>query len=275
MVDPKAPVLRADDLGLTRGDGCFEATRVVTDESGQHQIDHLDAHLDRFDASCTGLGLPAVDRPAWYELIEQVLGSWRSPGESMLRLMLSRGRESRPGGPVTGLLTVTALTPQMLRQRRDGLAVITLNRGTASDLYIAAPWLLGGLKTLSYAINVAALRVAVQREAEDVIFLSSDGVVLEAPTAAVVWLADGKLNTTAVEGTGVLASITQRALFAAAEKAGIPTGYTLGTAADLRSADGVWLASSGRGVARIHTLDGQPLQAAAGIGDQVAELAGF
>ena len=34
--DPDRPVLCADDLGLTRGDGCFDATRVVTDADGTY-----------------------------------------------------------------------------------------------------------------------------------------------------------------------------------------------------------------------------------------------
>jgi 4-amino-4-deoxychorismate lyase len=189
-----ASVLAADDLGLTRGDGCFEATRVRTDADGRHQIDHLTEHLDRFQASSVALELPDVDADAWRALIEDVLSGWHLAGEAMLRLMITRGRESTPG--ITGLATLTPLADSSKRQRRDGVTVITLNRGVASDAYAAAPWLLGGVKTLSYAVNVAAARWAAAASADDVIFLSTDGYVLEAPTSAVVWWADGGLFTT-------------------------------------------------------------------------------
>jgi 4-amino-4-deoxychorismate lyase len=273
-VDAGDPVLAADDLGLTRGDGCFEATRVVTDDSGSHRIDHLAEHLDRLQVSCTGLAMPDIGRPAWVELIDQVLTDWDLPGEAMLKLMATRGRESDPSGPITGIATVTPIAEHVLAQRRDGLSVVTLNRGTTSDAFAAAPWLLGGVKTLSYGVNVAAVRAAAQRGADDVIFTSSDGYVLEGPTSAVVWLSRGQLNTTPAGGTGILASITQRALFAAAEQAGVATGYTLGTTAELRSADGVWLVSSGRGVAQVHTLNRNRLIMTPGLSDQIAALSG-
>src|ERR1700712_76543 len=195
VVEADAAVLPADDLGLTRGDGCFEANRVLTDQAGNHRIDQLEQHLDRFGVSCAGLDLPAPDRAAWCRLIDELLSSWDEPGEAMLRLMLSRGRESVPTGPVTGIATLTPVTERVLGQRRNGIAVICLGRGTASDAYAGAPWLLGGVKTLSYAVNVAAIRVAGARGAEDVIFTSSDGFVLEAPTATVVWEAKDSLWT--------------------------------------------------------------------------------
>jgi 4-amino-4-deoxychorismate lyase len=193
----------------------------------------------------------------------------------MLKLMVTRGRESDPSGPITGVVTVTPIASQVLDQRRNGISVLTLSRGTASDAFADAPWLLGGVKTLSYAVNVAAVRLAQERGAHDVIFTSSDGYVLEGPTAAVVWHVEGSLNTTPVGPTGILSSITQRALFAAAEQAGMRTAYTLGTPVELAAADGVWLVSSGRGVAQVHTINGNRLTVTAGLSDRITDLAGF
>jgi 4-amino-4-deoxychorismate lyase len=275
LVDSDNAVVASDDLGLTRGDGCFEATRVSTDAATKHRIDHLTEHLHRFQASAAALDLPEVDFAEWHSLIGQVLSGWEEPGEAMLKLMMSRGRESAPTGPITGIATVTPIAETALRQRRDGISVITLGRGTTSDAFKAAPWLLGGVKTLSYAVNVAAGRVAVRRGGDDVLFTSADGYVLEGPTSAVVWSASGWLCSTPTGATGILDSITQRAIFQAAERSGLPTRYELGTVTDLCRADGVWLVSSGRGAARVHTIDGRPLTTRPGLSDQISGLAGF
>ena len=61
-----------------------------------------------------------------------------------------------------------------------------LDRGYDSDVAERAPWLLLGAKTLSYAVNMAALRYARKHGADDVIFTSSDGRVLEGPTSTVL-----------------------------------------------------------------------------------------
>jgi len=98
----------SDDLGFTRGDGCFEATRVVTNDDCQHRIDHLEEHLDRLQASCAALALPELDIRAWSALVEQVITGWDVPGEAILKLMLTRGRESTTLGPITGIATLTA-----------------------------------------------------------------------------------------------------------------------------------------------------------------------
>jgi 4-amino-4-deoxychorismate lyase len=275
LLEADAPAVASDDLGLTRGDGCFEATRVVATADGGYRIDHLPEHLDRLQASCAALELPRVDRAAWTALIEQVLEGWDQPGEAMLKLMLTRGRESTPTGPITGIATVTPLAEATLQLRRSGLAAITLDRGTASDSYAAAPWLLGGVKTLSYAVNVAAGREATRRNVDDVILVSSDGYLLEGPTSALVWCVGGTLLTTPTGATGILDSITQRALFAAAEQDGLRADYRLGTVADLHTADGVWLVSSGRGVAAVHTLDGSPLPGDPELTSRLSRLAGF
>jgi 4-amino-4-deoxychorismate lyase len=159
---------------------------------------------------------------------------------------------------VTGLLTIAPL-PGSALAGRAGISVTTLDRGHAADMFTEVSWLLGGIKTLSYAINVAAGREAKRRGADDALFVSSDGFALEAPRAALLWRTDGRLATTPIEGTGILASITQAVVFERAAAEGVSVSYELITVQDLIRADGAWLLSSGRLVAPILRLDGVQL----------------
>ena len=189
-------------------------------------------------------------------MIDKAVASWSGLGEAVLRVMLTRGRES--GGEPTGVLTITPIEPSTLRAR-SGISVATLGRGHASDAFTDVPWLLGGVKTLSYAVNVAAGREAKRRGVDDVLFVSTDGFALEAPRSALIWRVGQRLATTRHDGTGILASITQAAVFRGVEAAGIETSYELIALRDLLAVDGAWLASSGRLVAPIRTLDGAAL----------------
>ncbi len=62
VADPDLPVVHADDLGLTRGDGCFEATRLVIDPDGAARVDHLDEHVERLHRSAGALGIPVKQK---------------------------------------------------------------------------------------------------------------------------------------------------------------------------------------------------------------------
>ncbi|MBV9593901.1 MAG: aminotransferase class IV [Actinobacteria bacterium] len=152
----------ADDLGFTRGDGCFEGCRVRTGGDGVSRVDKVERHLDRFARSAAALEIP-FDRAAWVALIDVVLPAWTRPGEASLRLFLTRGRGVN--GPASGVATVTSVPPDYDRQRRYGIGVATLSSGTARDSFHGAPWLLGGVKTMSYARNMAAQREAHRRGA--------------------------------------------------------------------------------------------------------------
>ena len=46
------------------------------------------------------------------------------------------------------------------RQRQSGVRVLLLDRGFTVDAATTSPWLLAGAKTLSYGVNMAALRYA-------------------------------------------------------------------------------------------------------------------
>ncbi|MDT4978916.1 MAG: 4-amino-4-deoxychorismate lyase [Pseudonocardiales bacterium] len=272
LVDPDTPVVHADDPGLTRGDGCFEGCRLVTTAGGVGTVDQLDAHLARMSRSAAALDI-AFDEPAWRGLVAQAVAAWPEPGEAAMKLMLTRGRPS--AGMPTGVLTISPLPPDYPRQRRDGLRVITLTRGTASDAFADAPWLLGGVKTLSYAVNMAAQREAARRGADDVLFVSADGRVLESTVSSVVWSSGRTLHTTPLGESGILGGTVQEVLFARAPAAGWRTCVTTASVDDLHAADMLWLTGSVRGPVDVVDLDGRSRNRDAGAIEEVRMLSGF
>jgi 4-amino-4-deoxychorismate lyase len=266
LVDPAAPAIRADDAGVTRGDGCFEGCRLR-----DGVIDNLDAHLARMTRSAASLEIP-FDVAAWRALIADAVSAWPHQGEAAVKVLLTRGPAD---GEPNGFVAVGPLPPDYPRQRRDGLRVITLSRGTGSTAHTDAPWLLGGVKSLSYAVNMAAQREAARRGADDVVFVSTDGVVLEAPTGSVVWWDGNTLHTTPTGDTGILAGTTQRLLFERAAAAGWRTAKSRATVADLRAAAIVWLMGSVRGPVDVVELDGARRDRVPDVDAQVRRLVGF
>jgi 4-amino-4-deoxychorismate lyase len=274
VVDPAAPLLRADDLGVLRGDGCFETVRVRNAATGA--LDGFDEHLDRLARSAARLELPAPPPDAWRRLVREVLAGWPAPGEAALRLVLTRGVDDAAAVPTpVGYALLSPVPAETLRQRRDGARVVTLCRGMPAAAHVDAPWLLGGVKTTSYAMPMTALRYARSVGADDVIFVSTDGQVLEGPTATVVWASAGTLHTPPAVPLGILAGITARALFARAAAADLRTAVAGGTTADLRDADGVWLVSSLRVAVPVRTLDGAPLPSNLELTERVQWAAGL
>jgi 4-amino-4-deoxychorismate lyase len=254
VVPAETPILRADDLGVLRGDGVFETMHV---RGGRPWL--LDEHLARMAASAARLDLVLPPREALVELTAQVCAAWSGEQEGALRLVCTRGPES--GGTPTVFATVSGVSTGSIAARRDGVAVVTASLGIAVDTRAAAPWLLGGVKTVSYAVNMASQRWAAQAGVDDVLWVSSDGYALEAPTSTLVWLDGDVLCTVPAAQTGVLAGTTARWLLAHAGELSLRTDERLIRPADLLRANGAWLASSVRGLAEIRSLDGTALDA--------------
>jgi 4-amino-4-deoxychorismate lyase len=254
LADPDAPLLRIDDLGLLRGDGIFETILVVNGKPRE-----LGPHLDRLARSAAILDLPEPDRAAFENAIQQALDNWSGAAEIALKLVYTRGVEGGNGTP-TGFALASPIPDKTLRQRAEGLAAVCLDRGIEPGIAERAPWLLLGAKSLSYAINMAALREAERRGAAEVVFTTSSGSVLEGPTSSLI-MADKAAKTliTPPASLGILPGTTQAALFRAAANAGWTTEVAPIPATDLYTADGVFLVSSVRKITRVHTLDGKPL----------------
>jgi 4-amino-4-deoxychorismate lyase len=221
LVDPATPVLRADDLGLARGESVFETLRIAGGRAA-----FVDLHLERLARSAARLAL--VLPGGWRELVELATGAYDGD-DGVLRLTCSKGA---PGAGPVGFALVTPVPVATVAARQHGVSAVTLTLGVPAALRTGAPWLLGGVKSTSYAVNMATLRAAEDAGAQDAIWTSTDGYVLEAPgTTAAVALA----------------------------LAPVPVDVRLGTVDELRAADEVMLLSSVRGVTPVVRLDGREL----------------
>ncbi|UJW33998.1 aminodeoxychorismate lyase [Saccharothrix sp. AJ9571] len=264
LADPDAAHLRVTDLGLLRGDGVFETILVANGEPRE-----LRPHLDRLARSAAMLDLPEPDAAAWERAVRLVIENWPGDGEIAVKLVYTRGLEGDPAAAPTAFALGLEIDPKVLRARADGVAAVTLERGIDPGLAERAPWLLLGAKSLSYGVNMAALREADRRGASDVIFTATDGSVLEGPTATVV-LVRGRTLYTPPATIGILPGTTQAAVYRGAERAGFTCRIESLTVDDLHSGDGLFLASSVRKLTRVHTLDGKTVPEASALHQELS-----
>jgi 4-amino-4-deoxychorismate lyase len=245
VVSLDTPVLRADDLGVQRGDGVFETARFC-----DGRVFKLGLHLERLVRSASRLSLSLPSAEEWRSLVADAVAAYGA-GDGLVKLVCTRGVV--PGGPVTAYALALPIPPEVVRQRTEGVDVVTLSLGVSATARAESPWLLGGAKTLSYAVSMASLRTAAERGGDDAIWVASGGEVLEAPTATVCWVSDGALRT-APTASGILAGTTLAVVAALA----VPLSYEVreATVPDLLAADEVMLVSSVRGVAGVRRIDG-------------------
>lgn len=218
------------DEGLLRGDGGFEVLRVY---GGRPFA--LDDHFARLGRTCGGLRLEA-DLDA---LREEALALLERAGEpdSLLRLVVTRGARR-----------IAIVEPLPQRPATARVATITY----------APTRVLNGLKTLSYAANMLAVRIAKEQGADEALLVTPHGRVLEGPTWTFFWVADGRLHTPPLSD-GILDSITRARLLEELEVTEAPC-----TLDDVRAATEAFIASSVREVLPISAVDDIELPQAPG-----------
>jgi 4-amino-4-deoxychorismate lyase len=146
-VPATTPVLRADDLGVLRGESVFETLRIASGRPVQ-----LEDHLQRLALSAARVGLDLP--PGWAEL---AVAGCEGVDDGVLRLVCTKGA---PGAGPVGFAVVSEIPAETVRARQQGVAVVTLTLGITAAQRAEAPWLLGGVKSTSYAVNMASLRSA-------------------------------------------------------------------------------------------------------------------
>lgn len=207
------------DDGFLRGDAVFDAVLI---RGGRTHA--LDAHLARLRRSAKMVGIRV---PVLRQVVADLLAAW-GDRDGSLKLIITRG------GAVRGIIQPLANPPSIALQP------------------IEMPWrtVLTGAKTLSYAANAWASRQARLAHADEALIVSEEGIVLEAPTAAIVWVRGGDVFTPDPGRLPILDSISVRELDAVAE---VRRGeHHLD---DVLGADEVFIVSASRPVLPVHAID--------------------
>ena len=244
LVDPGEPVLRADDEALLRGRAAFETVRVYRGRSYR-----LSEHLARLGRSAERIGLPTVNARQLEALADQAIEA-AGGGDAVLRLFWTPGNGE---GSPTSLALVSELPTHYDALRERGQRLITL-RGIRAE----EPWLLPGVKSTSYAVNMAAEAEARRRGADDALFVDHEGVVLEGPTTNIWWRRDRTLYTPQLE-LGILAGVTRAVVLDLAVVLAYEVVEGVFPLSDLTSADEAFTSSSIREVMPVTELDERPL----------------
>jgi branched-subunit amino acid aminotransferase/4-amino-4-deoxychorismate lyase len=240
LCDPEEPVVRADDEALLRGRAAFETLRVYGGRAFR-----VDEHLDRLTASTASIGLPPLARDELVELASLVL---RGSENAVLRFVWTAGSaEARP----LGLALLSEIPEWIETTRTHGARAVTL-----LGIRAAVPWLLPGVKSTSYAVNMAAEAEAKRRGADEAVFVDPDRLVLEGTVTNVWWRSGSMLYTPSLE-LGILAGVTRGALLELAAGAGYTVVEDVFPLDALLSADEVFTSSSVREVMPLVEVDGR------------------
>ena len=220
------------DPGLLRGDGVFEVIRVYDGRTFA-----LTEHLDRLERSAANLRLAyEVPRSILEEEIPALIE--RRGGRSfdgIVRVVLTFGGRR---------IVITEQVPPSPEHVR--LALVTYSPTRVLD----------GIKSLSYAGNMLASRLARERGFDEALLVTPHGHVLEAPTSSLFYVADdGTLCTPPLE-EHILASITRDLVLrlAGAEERPVTADGLLGTPE-------AFIASTTREVQPVAAIEGTELEA--------------
>jgi branched-chain amino acid aminotransferase len=230
VMDAAQAQIPVTDEGLLRGDGVFEVIHLYDGRPFG-----LDEHLERMARSAAAIRLE-LDLDAVRADVDAILAQ-AAPAHGALRVLATRGGRR-----------IALVEP--LKELPDTIALATI---TYSPTRV-----LDGVKSLSYAANMLASRLAREAGADEALLVTPHGRVLEGPTTSFVYVLGGRLYTPPLADR-ILDSITRRVLFAVTD-----VEERVTTADDLRALEEAFLASSLREVHPVHAIDGTPIEGAPG-----------
>jgi len=242
-------MVSVNDRGFLYGDGLFETLRA--DDGRVH---FLTEHLERLGASARAFRLSFPADIPWPERLERLLtANGLSRGPARVKILLTRGVAEGLGLPSgrrpTLVIYGQPYTPPSPEAYAAGWPVVVFPEGRSTFV--------GRHKSLNYLFYLAARQFALDQGAKEALILEADGLVSEGAATSLIYLHQGHyyLPASASALPGVTVTVLGRGLAAR----GLSLKARRTTVAQLKAADGLWLANSLMGLMPVAAVNGAPV----------------
>lgn len=236
------------DRAFTLGDGLFETIAVRAGEPARWPL-----HYARLAAGCRQLRLPC---PAQDLLGDEIQRAIDKASDGVLRITVSRG-PGPPGYAPPQPAHPTRVVRFVPRQPDSPTAPIAVRR---CDFRLAVQPALAGIKHLNRLEQILARAEWDDPAIAEGLMFDTDGWLVEATASNVFLVHAGHLYTPALDRCGV-AGVLRSCVLAVAERCGIAYSVTRLGAADLATAEEVFVTNSVTGLRAVSSVDASPYAA--------------
>lgn len=230
FVDREHACISVLDNAVLYGEGLFETFLCIDD-----RLIFREGHLRRLyrGARVTGMKIP-VKRDT---LIDWLTRAVRAHPDRIkkLRLTISSGESARWAGKQGTPQVIVTVSSHELPEKPFKLHV--------SSFRVDQDSVFRRIKTISYGIHAAALKIAKQKRCDDALMLNETGKVAEATSANIFWVRKGRVYTPPIS-SGCLEGVTREYTCREARRLGINVMEKNETLEQMLTADEVFLSSS-------------------------------
>ncbi len=243
LVSDDALTVSALDRTFEHGLGLFETLRTW---NGHATL--LDRHLERMRRSAQELGLPLEhsqlpDARAVAELVAASRNFLPAELDARLRIALSGGLAPSPSSGSVLWMSAAPLPPSI----RDGGAIITCSIEVSRSDPLARH------KTLNYWGKRIAYERAQQAGEDDVLCMTSDGIICETSRSNIFLVKGERLETPALAGP-LLPGIMRGLVIERARSLGLEVVEELVPVERIETADEAFLTNAVRGIVPVERL---------------------
>jgi len=236
------------DRGFLFADGVYEVVPVHRGRPFR-----LRQHLERLDDSLTAIRLRNPhDHAGWHAILEQ-LASTAGEHELLLYVQVTRGAEYGRNHPFPAAATPTVFA---FASPYPVPAAATLERGLRAVTLQDIRWDRCDIKSIALLGNVLLRQEATDRGADEALLVRT-GLLLEGSSSS-VFLCIGGTLVTPPNDHRILPGTSRDAVLELAD-GWLPSQICPVEAREISNCDEVWIASAGRGVLPVTSVDGEPV----------------